>query len=140
MTLDLTPAAGEPEFGDPALVGDFAAELPKMLDGAQVPPWCTYAVRQDGTLVGMGGFKGAPDGGEVEIGYLTFRPFEGQGIARAVAGRLVEIAAAAGCGRVCAHTLPEHNASTRVLAANGFRFAGPVEDPEDGTVWRWERG
>jgi hypothetical protein len=27
-----------------------------------------------------------------------------------------------------------------VLEKNGFRFVGEAEDPEDGPVWRWERG
>ena len=40
---------------------------------------------------------------------------------------------------VRAHTLPERNASTRVLEKNGFRLVGPVVDPEDGPVFRWER-
>jgi RimJ/RimL family protein N-acetyltransferase len=40
---------------------------------------------------------------------------------------------------VCAHTLPQPNDSTRVLARCGFRHAGEVTDPEDGLVWRWEK-
>ena len=37
-----------------------------------------------------------------------------------------------------AHTLPEKNASTRVLEKCGFRFVGEAIEPEDGLVWRWE--
>jgi RimJ/RimL family protein N-acetyltransferase len=37
-----------------------------------------------------------------------------------------------------AHTMPEQNASTRVLEKCGFRWLGEVVDPEDGAVWRWE--
>jgi RimJ/RimL family protein N-acetyltransferase len=40
---------------------------------------------------------------------------------------------------VRAHTLPEENASTRVLAKCGFRQVGEMVDPEDGLVWRWEK-
>jgi len=40
---------------------------------------------------------------------------------------------------VRAHTLPEANASTRVLTKCGFQRIGEVIDPEDGLVWRWER-
>ena len=39
---------------------------------------------------------------------------------------------------VRAHTLPQENASTRVLTKCGFDFVGEVIDPEDGLVWRWE--
>ena len=39
---------------------------------------------------------------------------------------------------VIAHTLPERNASTRVLEKAGFRFDG--DDQEEGEyVWRWVR-
>ena len=41
---------------------------------------------------------------------------------------------------VRAHTLPAANASTRVLTKCGFVLIGEVVDPEDGLVWRWERG
>lgn len=37
-----------------------------------------------------------------------------------------------------AHTLPEVNASTRVLEKCGFRHAAEIHDPVDGPVWRWE--
>jgi RimJ/RimL family protein N-acetyltransferase len=39
---------------------------------------------------------------------------------------------------VIAHTLPEENASARVLRKSGFEWVGDVVDPEDGPVWRWE--
>ena len=56
-----------------------------------------------------------------------------------MAAELVAIARASQWIRqVIAHTLPEPNASTRVLVKNGFRNAGPVLDPDDGRVWRWE--
>jgi RimJ/RimL family protein N-acetyltransferase len=38
-----------------------------------------------------------------------------------------------------AHTLPEQNASTRVLEKCGFTFTGEIIHPADGPVWRWER-
>ncbi len=36
-----------------------------------------------------------------------------------------------------AQTLPEKNASTRILEKLGFSFMGPVQHPEDGEVWEW---
>ncbi|HEY0115885.1 MAG TPA: GNAT family N-acetyltransferase [Allosphingosinicella sp.] len=140
MTVELSPIAGEREFADPALVGEWAGELVKMVGEEQRPPWCSYAVRREGALLGLGGFKGEPgERMEVEIGYLTFKPAEGQGVASETAAALVEIARDAGASLVCAHTLPEENASTGVLRRNGFAFSGPVVDPEDGEVWRWEK-
>lgn len=38
--------------------------------------------------------------------------------------------------QIIAHTLPETNASTRVLKKVGMHFVGEVLDPEDGRVWR----
>ncbi|PYP29662.1 MAG: hypothetical protein DMD49_12730 [Gemmatimonadetes bacterium] len=63
-----------------------------------------------------------------------------RGFATEASTALVAFAFASGLvRRVCAHTLPAHGASTRVLAKCGFTFVGDVVDPEDGRVWRWER-
>lgn len=69
---------------------------------------------------------------------MTFPAFEGQGHAGAMIALLASIADQAGILPI-AHTLPEENASNKALRRNGFAFAGAVEDPEDGLVWRWER-
>jgi [ribosomal protein S5]-alanine N-acetyltransferase len=91
-------------------------------------------------VVGIGGFKGPPTSdGAIEIAYGTFPPFEGKGYATATAGALIALARRHPRVRlILAHTLPEPNASTRVLKKNGMTFAGEVMDPEDGRVWRWE--
>ena len=63
----------------------------------------------------------------------------GEGYATEAAEALVIFAFSSDQVRVVrAHTLPEANASTRVLTKCGFRFIGEVIDPEDGLVWRWE--
>lgn len=107
------------------------------------PPWGGYlaADADTGELLGTCGFKGGPDAdGMVEIGYGTFAPHEGRGVATAMAARLVEIAAGEVEARIVrAHTLPEINASGCVLTRNGFTRIGETVDPEDGRVWRWER-
>jgi RimJ/RimL family protein N-acetyltransferase len=140
VIVELTPVAGEPDFADPALVGEWAGELAKMLADEQRPPWCSYGARREGALVGLAGFKGSPDErGEVEIGYLTFTSAQGQGVASAAASALVEIARGEGVSTVTAHTLAEENASTVVLRRNGFAFGGEISDPEDGQIWRWEK-
>jgi RimJ/RimL family protein N-acetyltransferase len=94
-----------------------------------------------GQVIGSAGFKGPPDAvGMVEAAYGIVPDWQGKGCATAALGKL--IAFASGDERVRllrAHTLPENNASTRVLTKNGFTKIGEVIDPEDGRVWRWDR-
>lgn len=109
----------------------------------QQSPWIGYLALDPASweIAGSCAFKDAPRDGSVEIAYFTFPAFEGRGWGTAMAGRLVETAFADGTvATVIAHTRPEENASTEVLRRNGFSLAGPVEDPEDGLVWRWQRG
>ncbi len=57
-----------------------------------------------------------------------------------MAQRLLDMAQASeDVQEAIAHTLPERNASTRVLEKIGMRRIGDVIDPEDGPVWRWAR-
>jgi [ribosomal protein S5]-alanine N-acetyltransferase len=57
-----------------------------------------------------------------------------------MAAALIELAeATTAIRKVRAHTLPERNASTRVLQKLGFDRIGEAVDPEIGRVWRWER-
>lgn len=104
-------------------------------------PWAGYLAVDPLTriVVGTCAFKGPPDvRGEVEVAYFTFPTHEGQGHATAMARALCARAAASvGVTRVRAHTLPERNASVRVLEKLGFQWDGDVQDPEDGPVWRW---
>ena len=37
-----------------------------------------------------------------------------------------------------AQTLPERNASHRILEKLGFRHITTIDHPEDGTVWEWQ--
>jgi RimJ/RimL family protein N-acetyltransferase len=104
-------------------------------------PWGGYLAVDPTTrtVVGTCAFKGPPDArGEVEVAYFTFPTHEGRGYATAMAGALRDCAAGStGVKRVRAHTLPERNASVRILEKLGFRWEGEVQDPEDGPVWRW---
>lgn len=109
--------------------------------GGITAPWGGYLAVDPLTrvVVGTCAFKGPPDmRGEVEVAYFTFPTHEGQGYATAMARALCDRAGAStGVERVRAHTLPERNASARVLEKLGFRWDGDVQDPEDGPVWRW---
>lgn len=108
-------------------------------------PWLHgYAVvdRESRSVVGNIGFKGPPnDEGVVEIGYGIVPGFQGRGYAtEAVEAVVACVSSDSRITRVLAHTLPTPNASTRVLTKCGFEHTGEIEDPEDGVVWRWERG
>ena len=96
--------------------------------------------RDSGVVVGTGSFKGPPAHGMVEIAYGVAPDHRGKGYATEVAEALVAYAFTFGDVRVVrAHTLPESNASKRVLAKCGFEHVGEVVDPEDGLVWRFEK-
>ncbi|HEV7389780.1 MAG TPA: GNAT family N-acetyltransferase [Gemmatimonadaceae bacterium] len=92
-------------------------------------------------VIGSGGFKGPPDSdGVVEIAYGIVPAFQRRGYATEVARALVEYALRDNTvRRLIAHTLREHNPSTKVLKKCGFEFIGEVVEPDDGPVWRWER-
>ena len=97
--------------------------------------------RDDDVHIGKIGFKGPPNGeGMVEIAYCVEEDQQGNGYATEAAVAATQEALQQDDVRfVRAHTLPEPNASTRVLTKAGFRNVGQVVDPEDGPVWRWER-
>jgi ribosomal-protein-alanine N-acetyltransferase len=138
---DAFAAALAPAFGgDEGPAREILAETCALLTrDSRADPWGSYVVELDGRPIGIAAFKSAPnDAGEVEIAYMTFPAHEGRGHARRTVAALVAVAEAAGASPF-AHTLPEENASNKALRRNGFAFAGEVEDPEDGLVWRWER-
>lgn len=95
----------------------------------------------EGLVIGLCGYKGPPtQDGSVEIAYGLAPAYRGRGYATEAAQELAKRAFDSGrVRRVIAHTLPESNASTRVLSRSGFLRLGEVVDPEDGLVWRWER-
>jgi [ribosomal protein S5]-alanine N-acetyltransferase len=92
-------------------------------------------------VIGQCGFKGPPDAeGAVEIAYGVDPFYQGRGYATEAAEALTDYAFRSGLVSVVrAHTLPEPNASGRVLTKCGFVRVGEVIDPEDGLVWRWEK-
>lgn len=144
---------------DAALAGD---ERPAEAIGAQVAPdWATFAealphareavaaspddpwgprlflTEDPPELVGWGGFKGAPAAGVVELGYEIAASRRERGLATAAARAMVaEAFADPEVTSIVAHTLPERNASNRVLEKLGFRFAEATEEGEQ-DVWRY---
>jgi len=93
-------------------------------------------------LIGLCSFTGPPTAeGMVEIAYGIAPGYQGRGYATEAARAIVDYAFASGRVRsIQAHTLPEQNASTRVLLKCGFTLSGEFIHPTDGPVWRWELG
>ena len=123
---------------------DFPEALPRTRDelaNGMPSEWYSHLIIEadTNTVVGFGGYKGPPTDGEVEIGYSVAPGYQRRGHATAAAQLLIEYARSAGVTRVCAYTLPEPNASTRVLTRCGLTRTEVVEDAHEGYVWRWER-
>ena len=137
LAAELAPGFG----GDLAEAREILIQTVDFLTREPRPdPWGSYLAYAGGTAVAMGAFKSAPDAaGTVEIAYITFPAHEGKGYARAMVPALTSMAMEHGASLVIAHTLPEENASNRALRSSGFAFAGEVNDPEDGLIWRWEK-
>jgi len=107
-------------------------------------PWLPYLFlfRPDQAVVGLGGFKTVPDPDRtVEIGYSVAPSYQGRGFATSAARQLIEIAFSSRLvDYVCAHTLPEPSASTRVLEKCGMIQVSEVVNPEDGKLWMGDLG
>ena len=90
-------------------------------------------------IVGWGGFKGPPSNGVVELGYEIAVSHRGRGLATAATEAMVtEAFAHHEVSAIIAHTLPEPNASNRILEKLGFQRDG-VRRERGETVWRFVR-
>ena len=113
--------------------------------GRQPDPWqFGFAIihKADNVVIGTCGFPGPPDSnGVAEIAYGIASAYQGRGYATEAAKFLIEFANRdPRVKTICAHTLAEPNASTRVLQKCGLKKAGDAVDPENGLkVWRWEK-
>jgi RimJ/RimL family protein N-acetyltransferase len=134
-------------FGIPVIEGwaGFPEALPHALEGARrndADPWGAHLFfDDDGALVGFGGYKGPPNGGEVEVGYAIAPDRQGRGLATTATRTMIDRARERGVTRVIAHTLATPNASTAVLSRCGFTQTATIADPDGGVdedVWRWE--
>jgi ribosomal-protein-alanine N-acetyltransferase len=144
------PAEFTRQFGLPVAEG--YNEFPEALNyalgkmaitGLAASWWSPFLVvyPESPAVIGLCGFKGpAAADGMIELGYGIAPAFRGRGLATEAAAALVnEARRCVRLARVIAHTLPETNASARVLLKLGFFRAANVNDPEDGVIWRWER-
>jgi RimJ/RimL family protein N-acetyltransferase len=120
---------------------DFVAQLQQ----ATAPdPWkFGFAIvhTAETLVIGLCGFTEPPNSdGMVEIAYSIAPAYQGRGYATEAAETLVGFAInSRRVTKVCAYTLLETNASTRVLEKCGFVNIGETTDAEGNRVWRWER-
>ena len=82
-------------------------------------------------LIGVGGLKGPPLNGVVEIGYSVVPSAQNRGYATVAARSLIESAADRGATVARAETLPALSASIRVLEKLGFE---PAESAREGVI------
>ncbi|RHX92577.1 GNAT family N-acetyltransferase [Leptospira stimsonii] len=126
-----------------AVVQDVVSSVLKMYNATgQSPsePWIAYLYVQGGEALGTCAFKSPPQNGQVEIAYFVFPEYEGKGFGTFFASFLVAQARLASPEViVTAQTLPENNASTRILERLNFERTGELIHPEDGKVWQWLR-
>jgi RimJ/RimL family protein N-acetyltransferase len=134
-------AAGLREF----FLGPEVSEsfLTRIRETAAPDPWrdgCGILLLPDNRLIGVCSFNGPPDpDGAVEISYGVAPDYQGRGYATEAARLLIGSAwAVPQVRRIFAKTLPEENASTRVLRKCGFNTYRELIDPVDGLIWRWE--
>lgn len=122
----------------------FPEAIPQVRDAVASDPavtrWGTrlFLLEEPPTLAGWGGFKGPPADGTVELGYAVAPAVRGRGIAAAAVREMLREAYAADeVVAVVAHTLPEANASTRVLERTGFVLDSEDAEEDGEPVWRW---
>lgn len=119
----------------------FQSVLEKITSSPDEKIWWTYLpiLKSENLLIGSGGYKGKPDeNGRVEIGYEVALHYRKRGLATEMAEALIDFAFRnESVSTVIAHTLPEENASVKVLRKCGLQLMG--EDREDGgeREWRW---
>jgi RimJ/RimL family protein N-acetyltransferase len=130
----IKPIATVPE----AVAANYAATAELYRRVSFVEPWISYIAVDRDQAVGGGAFVGPPRDNRVEIAYYTVKELEGRGYGTQTAAQLLRIARS--CEpkvAVCAFTLQEQNASTKILQRLGFTLFGNARDRDAGDVWEW---
>lgn len=103
-------------------------------------PWHGFLFihKTKATLIGNGGFIGAPDDkGSVEIGYEIAPAFRDRGYATEAVRAMIDLAFDHEARSIVAHSLAIPNASNAVMSRAGMRFDAEVPNAELGAVWRY---
>ncbi len=131
------PADWPPPLNDDASARFFLDYLTQHPADIGWMAWYFIAVEDGGRVaIGNGGFKGAPCGGAVEIGYSVVPRYQRRGFAAEAVRALIAWAFSdERVERVVAQTFPELHASQALLRKLGFSETAPI-DP--GTL-RFER-
>lgn len=131
------------EAADGWVVFDHA--LPRLAQALARDPasarWGTrlFVIDRPATLVGWGGFKGAPEGGMVEVGYAIAPGWRAQGLAGQALSRMLDEAFADEFVDVVrAHTAARPGPSPAVLERAGFTNVATIDDPGVSIAWRFE--
>lgn len=102
-------------------------------EGAGWAAWYWVAKKHKSVAIGMGGFKGVPAAGTVEIGYSLLPVFQKKGYAMEAVAALLDWAFGhEEVDRVIAETLPELTPSIRLLEKSGFANIG--KGSEEGVI------
>jgi [ribosomal protein S5]-alanine N-acetyltransferase len=135
------PPAFAQRAADGALPPHFvAARSLKGVAEGQAAQWCHAFVmvrHGDQRIVGACGFKGAPQGGRVEIGYGVSPAHRRQGAASAAVAALLQRAFSGGAAEVLAEVEPWNLASMAVVRRAGFEAIGSRVDEQGDEVMQW---
>lgn len=131
---DIALHAATDAFPPPFVALRALAMLPP--GGLSSAPSTFYIVRcTDRLVVGSCGFKHAPIGGRVEIGYGVSPACRNEGAATAAVAQLLRLAfAREGVTEVLAQIHPANDASTQVVRKLAFERGGLVDDGEEELV------
>lgn len=129
----------EPDAMPPAFVAVRSLELAA---AGHALPWSTTFLivnDDDARIVGGCGFKTAPKGGRVEVGYGVAPAARGRGAATAALHVLLRKAFEAGATELLAEVAPANKASTRVVQKAGFEPVGDRVDGDGELLVQWVR-